>query len=71
MKNDRQTYKLQYSPSGGLVRRIFDGLPLARGDTGSEGIAQLLSANVIPSRRPVIDARFACDIIKLPAYRES
>ena len=55
MNNDRRTYETQYSPSGGLAHRIIGGLPLvrsiiertvareplARGDTGSEGIAQL------------------------------
>ena len=41
MKNDRRTYKDQYSPSGGLARMIFNGLQLAQGDTGSGRIAQL------------------------------
>ena len=47
MKNDRQTYKDQYSPSGGLARMIYNGLPLARGNIDGESIAQLQSANVI------------------------
>lgn len=42
MKSDRQTYMPQYSPSGGLARWIYGGLPLARGDTGSESIARLI-----------------------------
>jgi hypothetical protein len=42
VKSDRQTYSAQYLPSGGLARMIDHGLPLARGDTGSEGIAQLI-----------------------------
>jgi hypothetical protein len=42
---------LQCSPS--------EWLPLARGDTGSESIAQLLSANVITSAEKCYVSRFA------------
>jgi hypothetical protein len=41
VKNDRQTYAKSHMSSCRLARQILDGLPLARGDTGSESIAQL------------------------------
>ena len=61
MRNDRQTYMSQYSPSGGLARMIFGRLPLARGDTGSEGITHTICYSVrwcgLPAERRGLPTR--------------
>jgi hypothetical protein len=74
MKSDRLTCLSQYSSSGGLARclstvfwvEIIGRLPRARGDTSNKGIAQELSANVIPEC--CCQGSYLERVIKIPTY---
>ena len=63
MKSDRRTYKTQYLPSGGI--------PLARGDTGDESIAQLTCHNDQWRCLPTRSCLKRAYVISIPIYRES